>query len=207
MDELRTELEALTWNELRRKAIQDYGIKLLPEYKAVDIIRLIMDKEQGQTKFITESTPLENKSKKWGWSRIKVFRNSKEPKGNTHCRACHNGYQFAIPYGVEVNIPTITAEYLTTKKTPVPQEDSNGNTQIMYEDRWIVNFIEKNYGPNGETDYVPPEQAGKYWNKVREAKLSTKRKFFEQFNFWPTDKVLKEHMSAGMFNNIRRDNG
>lgn len=205
MEELRNELVKLDLPELRKKAAKEYGIKLLPEYSKDDVIQLIVGKASGNTKFVTETTPLEAKNEKWGWSRIKVIR-GRDATNNTHCQAAHNGFQFAIPYNLEVNLPTVTAEYLTTKKSPVPKQSEDGNgTIIEYEDRWIVQFIEKNYGPNGERDYIPPSERGKYWNSVREAKLAKKRKFYEQMGYWPTDKGLQKHMDAGYFNAMRRE--
>lgn len=205
MEELRNELVKLDLPELRKKAAKEYGIKLLPEYSKDDVIQLIVGKASGNTKFVTDTTPLEQKNEKYGWSRGKVIR-GRDATNNTHCQAAHNGFQFSIPYNLEVNLPTVTAEYLTTKKSPVPKQSEDGNgTIIEYEDRWIVQFIEKNYGPNGERDYIPPSERGKYWNSVREAKLAKKRKFFEEMGFWPTDKALKDHMSAGYFNANRRE--
>ena len=205
MEELLNELIKLDLPELRKKAAKEYCIKLLPEYSKDDVIQLIVGKASGNTKFVTENAPLESKNEKWGWSRIKVIR-GRDATNNTHCQAAHNGFQFAIPYNLEVNLPTVTAEYLTTKKSPVPKQSEDGNgTIIEYEDRWIVQFIEKNYGPNGEKDYIPKSERGKYWNSVREAKLGNKRKFYEEMGFWPTDKALKEHMAAGYFNAKRRE--
>ncbi len=200
-----TELNAFDISDLRKKAAKEYGIKLLPEYTKADIINLIVNKASGNTKFVTDTTPLEQKNEKYGWSRVKVIR-GRDATNNTHCQAAHNGFQFSIPYNLEVNLPTVTAEYLTTKKSPVPKQSEDGNgTIIEYEDRWIVQFIEKNYGPNGERDYIPPSERGKYWNSVREAKLAKKRKFFEQMGYWPTDKGLQKHMDAGYFNAMRRE--
>lgn len=200
-----TELNAFDIGDLRKKAAKEYGIKLLPEYTKADIINLIVNKASGNTKFVTDTTPLEQKNEKYGWSRVKVIR-GRDATNNTHCQAAHNGFQFSIPYNLEVNLPTVTAEYLTTKKSPVPKQSEDGNgTIIEYEDRWIVQFIEKNYGPNGERDYIPPSERGKYWNSVREAKLAKKRKFFEQMGYWPTDKGLQKHMDAGYFNAMRRE--
>lgn len=200
-----TELNEFDISDLRKKAAKEYGIKLLPEYTKADIINLIVNKASGNTKFVTDTTPLEQKNEKYGWSRVKVIR-GRDATNNTHCQAAHNGFQFSIPYNLEVNLPTVTAEYLTTKKSPVPKQSEDGNgTIIEYEDRWIVQFIEKNYGPNGERDYIPPSERGKYWNSVREAKLAKKRKFFEQMGYWPTDKGLQKHMDAGYFNAMRRE--
>ncbi len=205
MEELRNELSKLDLPELRKKAVKEYGIKLLPEYTKDNIIEVIVGKASGATKFVTDTVPLDNKDDKYGWSRIKVIR-GRDATNNTHCQAAHNGFQFSIPYNLEVNLPTVTAEYLTTKKSPVPKMSEDGQgTIIEYEDRWIVQFIEKNYGPNGEKDYIPKSERGKYWNSVREAKLAKKRKFFEEMGFWPTDKALKDHMSAGYFNANRRE--
>lgn len=200
-----TELNEFDIGDLRKKAAKEYGIKLLPEYTKADIINLIVNKASGNTKFVTDTTPLEQKNEKYGWSRVKVIR-GRDATNNTHCQAAHNGFQFSIPYNLEVNLPTVTAEYLTTKKSPVPKQSEDGNgTIIEYEDRWIVQFIEKNYGPSGERDYIPPSERGKYWNSVREAKLAKKRKFYEQMGYWPTDKGLQKHMDAGYFNAMRRE--
>lgn len=202
-NELREELSALSWPDLKKTAIKDYGLKPHPEWTAPDYVNAIMAKLAGSTKYVTDKQALDTKDAKWGWSRIKVLRTGRE--SGTHCMAAHNGFQFAIPYNVEVNLPTVTAEYLTTKKSPIPKNAEDGNgTIIEYEDRWLVQFLEKNYGPEGETGYIPPKERHKYWNDTREAKLGIKRKFMEQFNYWPTDRVLREHMAAGYFTAQRR---
>lgn len=203
-NDLRVKLAELSWPELKKCAVKEYGIKPLPEWTAPDYINAIVAKASGATRFVTDDEELDSKEDKYGWSRIKVLRSGRE--SGTHCMACHNGFQFAIPYNLEVNLPTVTAEYLTTKKSPVPKNAEDGNgTIIEYEDRWIVQFIEKNYGPNGERDYIPKKERHKYWNATREAKLTNKRKFFERFRYWPTDKVMKEHMTAGYFTAQRRE--
>lgn len=201
-DELKTYLKSLKWQDLKREASTKYGIKLSAEYNSDDIISLIMAKASGNTSFVTDTTQLTEKENKYGWSRIKVMRNSREAN-STHCMACHQGYQFAIPFNVEVNIPTVTAEYLTTKKIPVPTLGDDFFVRMDYEPRWYVQFIEKNYGPNGETNYIPKSERHKYWSTVRESKLAAKRAFMDRFNFWPTDKKLKQYFEAGMFNNTR----
>lgn len=201
-DTLRTTLSEMSWADLRKAAVRDYGIKPLPEWTAPDYINAIVTKSAGATKFVTNTEALAEDAKA-GWSRIKVLRSGRE--SGTHCMACHNGFQFAIPYNLEVNLPTVTAEYLTTKKSPIPKNAEDGNgTIIEYEDRWIVQWIEKHYGPNGETDYIPKTERHKYWNAVREAKLGNKRKFFDEMGYWPTDRVMKEHMASGYFAGKRR---
>jgi hypothetical protein len=100
---------------------------------------------------------------------------------------------------VAVNIPTVTAEYLTTKRVPVPFRNDLGQTETKYEPRWIVQFNEKNYGPEGEKDFIPPEARHKYWNDAREAKLRIKRAFYDKYGYWPTDKTLKEVKATNTF--------
>lgn len=200
---LRETLSALSVPELKRTAVKEYGIKPLPEWTEGDYINAIVTKASGATKFVTDTAELAAKNDKYGWSRIKVLRSGRE--AGTHCMACHNGFQFAIPYNLEVNLPTVTAEYLTTKKSPIPKNAEDGNgTIIEYEDRWIVQFLEKNYGPDGERGYIPQSEKHKYWTGTREAKLTNKRRFFDQFGYWPTDKAMKEHMQAGYFAHQRR---
>lgn len=208
--DLTEKLGALTWPELRKKASQEYGIKLLPEYKQSDLIRLILDKVNGPTKYVVPKE-LTEEEERFGWSRVKIMKNDSKDYGS-HCRACHNGFQFAIPYGVEVPLPTVTAEYIETKTKPKHVEDGMASEIISgiydgsgLEPRWTVMYAEKNYGPNGETDYIPPSERHKYWNSQREARLEVKRNFYERFNFWPTDKVLKEYMRAGMFDRMRQE--
>lgn len=209
--ELKAYLKELPWTELKRKAAVEYGIKVLPEYKQENIIALILDLNAQPTKFVTDQEPIADKPDKSGWSRIKVIKSGREK--DTHCRGCHNGYQFAIPFNVEINFPTVTAEYLETKKQPVYKEESNAGDLLggLYdgsglENRWTVVFLEKNNGPNGERGFIPKSERGKYWTTTREAKLAPKRAFYDQFGFWPTDKKLQEYMTAGMFTHLRRQN-
>jgi len=197
-DILRAELAALKWPDLKRKASQEYGIKLLAEYNADDIITLIVGKATGATNYVTDKQDLSEKDSRAGWSRIRVMKNSNEQ--GTHCMVCHNGYQIAIPYNVEVNIPTVTAEYIASKQTPMPVEAGDGvGVRIEYAPRWVVAFMEKNYGPEGETGYIPKSERHKYWTEIRERKLNEKREFFRRFQFWPTDKKLKQYFEAGLF--------
>lgn len=206
MEELQSQLSGLDLPELRKKAAKEYGVKPLPEWTKADVINAILAKASGATKYVTDTSPLEEKGSKYGWSRIKVVR-GRDNVINTHAQASLNGYQFSIPYGLEVNIPTIVADFLSRKKSPVPKQDPGENlVRIEYEDRWIVQFLEKNYGPNGEEDYIPKSERAKFWNDQREAKLKKKRDFLEQMGFWPTDRDLKRHMDSGYFNAVRRGN-
>jgi hypothetical protein len=59
-----TELNEFDISDLRKKAAKEYGIKLLPEYTKADIINLIVNKASGNTKFVTDTTPLEQKNEK-----------------------------------------------------------------------------------------------------------------------------------------------
>ncbi len=195
-ERLKAELETLSWNELRTKYTKEYGMKMLPEYKAPDLIKFILDRHAGVTKYITDTAPLETKNDRAGWSRIKVLKNTQEQ--GTHCMAAHNGYQFAIAYNKEVNLPTVTARYLETKHSPV-MKDTEGDLTVQKVPRWVVHYIECNDGPNGEPDYIPESERGKYWNAAREAKLARKRFFFAQLGFWPTDKVIREYTNSGLF--------
>lgn len=196
---LKEELDKLSWPELRSKAVKQYAIRLSPEHTAHDIKRLILDKAAGVTKYVTDDAPLENKSAKYGWSRVKVLQNTRD--NDKHCKACHNGFQFAVPYNVEVNLPTITCEYLESKYAPIMKNnDDMSDGWMEHEPRWTVIYLEKNYGPNGEADYVPPDQRHKYWTEARERKLGVKRAFMDEMGFWPTDKKLKEYTINGMFN-------
>ena len=211
MSKTREQLNSMEWADLRRVAAKDYGIKLLPEYKKEDIVRLILDQNSGPTKFVVPDVNAIEEDDRFGWSRVKIMKNSSQDYG-THCRACHNGFQFAIPYGVEVPLPTVTAEYIERKMKPKYKEESIASELIGsledgsgLEPRWIVQFYEKNYGPNGESDYIPKKERHKYWNGQREARLSVKRNFIDRFGFWPTDKVLKEYMRAGMFDRMRQE--
>lgn len=206
--ELKNRLDSLSWPELKKTAAIEYGVKVLPEYNAESLKQFILAKVTSDAAtFVTDTVPIAAKDNKSGWSRVRIIKGPREK--DTHCRACHNGYQFAIPFNVDVNLPTVTAEYLETKKEPKFIEESEAGNLLGglvdgsgLESRWTVVILEKNYGPNGERGFIPASERGKYLN--REAKLAPKRQFFDQFGFWPTDKRLKEYMQAGMFNYMRR---
>lgn len=193
--EFRQSLEDLKWSDLRAEAGK-YGVRVVPEYKKEDLIRLMIDKKFGQAATIVDQQDLGKKEERFGWSRI-IVEPGRTERDSVDCRACHNGYQFIIPYGLEVNIPTVTAEFLAERKAAVGKSPEDGGpVRIEKFARWNVQFLERNYGPNGERGYIPVSERSKYWTSAREAKLANKRKFYQERGYWPTDKVLSEEMRS-----------
>ena len=184
-EELKKQLDSLTIGELRQMAVQKYAINISREHKKTDLIGLIMARHEDGTEYIAPAGPAEDEIKE-GWSRITVSNSSAQ--SDTTCRVIHNGYQVSIPFDKEVEVPTLTADYIKGLKVQklVKVEDSNFMMEkhVEWVPKYGVTFHQRNVGK------CPcPE---KYIAQRREAILKPKRDFFAKFGFWPSDKKLRD---------------
>lgn len=192
---LKKQLSEKTIQELRKEAVHIYGLRPMPEWNKENLVeRIIAAVESTASTFVTEGSAESRDNPRQGMSRITVSNSSGQP--DTHCRVNHNGYQVFIPFEVEVEIPTITADYIKgLKQMRLVAIDATENVLekgLRWVPRYTVGFVWRDDGP------CPcPE---KYMGLRREAVQAPKRRFLKQYGFWPSDKKLREYAQNHSFN-------
>jgi hypothetical protein len=184
-DEFKTQLDSKTIGELRQMAVKTYGISINREHTKKDLISLICAQQDTGIEFLSEAGPRKPEIES-GWSRITVSNSTAQ--ADITCRVIHNGYQVSIPFDKEVEIPTVTADYIKGLRVQklVKVEDSNFMMEkhVEWVPKYGVTFHQRGDGP------CPcPE---KYITARREAILKPKRDFMAKHGFWPSDKKLRD---------------
>jgi len=192
---LKKQLDELTLPQLRKEAASIYGLRPMQEWTKENLIeRILATVESTPSTFVTEGSAATRDNPRCGMSRITVSNSSGQP--DTHCRVNHNGYQVFIPFEVEVEIPTITADYIKGLKqmrlVAIDPTESVLEKGLRWVPRYTVGFVWRDDGPCPCPD--------KYMGVRREAVLAPKRRFLKQFGFWPSDKKLREYAQNHSFN-------
>jgi hypothetical protein len=166
----------------------------MPEWNKENLVeRILAVTESTSGTYAVAAAEESRENPRRGMSRITVSNSSGQP--DTHCRVNHNGYQVFIPFEVEVEIPTITADYIKGLKqmrlVAVNPDENVLEKGLRWVPRYTVGFVWRDDGP------CPcPE---KYAGLRREKLHGPKRRFFEQFGFWPSDKKLREYSQNHSF--------
>lgn len=180
---LKANLESLSIGDLRKHASQNFGLKITRDHTKDDIITLIVGTvAKGNFAAVAEGEI------KPGWARIKLSdTNDYRSQFPVHVNA--NGYECKIPFGVEVDVPIRVLESLKNAvEYRIYQNEFHERAQ-KFSDSYpfqIIGMVEGN-------DPRPGLEL------AREQKLKPKRRFREEFGFWPTDKVLRDFIQSGMF--------
>jgi hypothetical protein len=180
-NDLKASLEALSIGDLRKKAVNNFGLKLTREYSKEDIVNLIIKVSQG-TNFAQESSG----ELKPGWARIKIHkdRNSTQDMVFFNC----NGYQALIPLGIEVDVPIKVLEILDhAEEMRITKLDDYGNPQWGMEISYPYTLLGKLDGPDPKPGY----------EVMRERKIAGKKKFFQKYGQYPTDKQYQAFVLSG----------
>ena len=194
-EQLKKQLEERTIQQLRKDAVSIYGLRPMPEWTKENLIeRILAVTESTSSTYATAADESTRDNPRQGMSRIVVSNSSGQP--DTHCRVNHNGYQVFIPFEVEVEIPTITADYIKSLKhmrlVAVNPDENVLEKGLRWVPRYTVGFIWRDDGPCPCPD--------KYMGLRREATLAPKRRFLKQYGFWPSDKKLREYAQNHSFN-------
>ena len=190
MDDIRKRLGEKTIAELRKEAVQVYGISISRDHNKKDLIDLICQKETGDVLYVRENVRDDNgvsaSGLESGMSRVTISNSSAQ--NDFVCRVNDNGFQVSIPFDVEVDIPTRTADYLKGLKVQKLVKSDNGEFLLEKHVEWVpkygVTFHERREGPC--------KHDNKYLHKKREALLRPKREFYAKHGFWPSDKKLRD---------------
>ncbi len=180
---LRTNLEGLGINELRKMASANYGLKLTREHTKDDIINTIIGM-MAKGNYATAS----DGELKPGWARIKLSAtNDYRSAFPVHVNA--NGFECKIPFGVEVDVPIRVLESLKNAVEFRVYQNEFGERAQKYSDSYPFQVIGIVEGP----DPRPGLEV------AREQRLRPRKRFVEQFGFYPTDKVFRDFVQSGMF--------
>lgn len=180
---LRTNLEGLNINDLRKMASANYGLKLTREHTKEDIINTIIG-QMSKGNFAAAS----DGELKPGWARIKLSStNDFRSAFPVHVNA--NGFECKIPFGVEVDVPIRVLESLKNAVEFRVYQNEFGERAQKYSDSYPFQII-------GIVDGPDPRPG---LEVAREQRLRPRKRFVEQFGFYPTDKVFREFVQSGMF--------
>lgn len=181
IESLKEELMETEWKTLLKRARVEYQIKVEPSHKRVDVVNKIIERVASG---VIPSAYVPNGGKvRPGFARITLHEVANEPDPlYIHI----NGYNATIPRNVEVEVPCEilpTLEKCLVYKGTAP--DAEGVMTPFFRRRATFTVHEKDDSqPSGK---LP-------WTQRREKSLEKKRKFFEKFDFWPTDGEMKEYL-------------
>lgn len=183
LSQLKSNLESLTIGDLRKHAVQNFGLKLTREHTKEDIITLIVGTvAKGNFAAVAEGEI------KPGWARIKLSStNDHRSAYPVHLNA--NGFECRIPFGVEVDVPIRCLESLKNAVEFRVYQNDFGERAQKYIESYPFQLIGMVEGP----DPRPGLEV------AREQRLRPRRRFVEQYGFYPTDKVFREFVQSGMF--------
>lgn len=183
LDKLRRNLESLGINELRKMASANYGLKLTRDHSKDDIINTIVGMSAKGNYAQSSDGELQP-----GWARIKLAStNDYRSQFPVHVNA--NGYECKIPFGVEVDVPIRVIESLKNAVEFHVYQNEFGERAQKYSDSYPFAIIAICDGP----DPRPGIEV------ARDAKQRPRKRFREQFGYWPTDKVFRDFVQSGMF--------
>lgn len=185
LQQLKTQLEVLPMAELRKRAVQHFGLKLSREMTKEDVLTMVIG-EVAKRNY----AGIADGDLRPGYARIKLQKVGWRSSFPAYINA--NGYECFIPYNINVDVPLRVLESLDhAEEFTVSDGVEDGSYEIKqsYVQSYPYQLIERCEGP----DPKPGIEI------QREQKLKPKYLFREQFGFWPTDKVMKDYMQAGMF--------
>jgi len=180
---LRNNLEAMALTELRKYANANFGITVTRDHTKEDLVNMVVDMAtKGNYARAAEG------ELKPGWARIKLAATG-DYRSAIPLPLNANGYVCQIPFGVEVDVPIRVLESLKNAIEFKVGINEFGERIHQFRDSYPFNIIGLVEGP----DPRPGLEV------AREARLRPRKKFVEQFGFYPTDKVFKEFVQSGMF--------
>ncbi len=178
LKELREQLEILPMPEIRKKAVQNFGLRLSRDDTKEDVINRIIGaaSKQNYARDVADSNSLPDP----GWTRIRVHPVPGRPSFPFF--AAINGYSVFIPFSLEVDVPHKFVALLQNAQEMRITTDDFGNQTRKMEDSYPFAIIHATPGPD-------PRPGGE---KKRERKIAAKKKFAEEYGYWPSDVDLRE---------------
>ena len=193
LKQLREDLELLQMGELRKRAAQNFGLKLVQTDSKEDIINKIVGvaSKQNFAEVAKGDVP------EPGWTRVRVHPITGKPKFPFYSQV--NGYQCWIPFNVEVDVPHKIVGVLNDAVEMRVVTDEMGNRSDVFEQSYPFTIIAATPG----SDPRPGMEV------ARERKLAAKRQFAEINGFWPKDSEMREmarsRNQAELLSDVLRD--
>lgn len=185
VDNLREELEALEWNQLRNKAKVEYDIKLLPEHTRIDVTNLILQKANGSRAAPAVELPREGEKVRPGHARITLLPVPGEPDP---FYVCINGWPATIPRGIEVEVPHEILPSLDSMSCDFMAPDGGG----------IMRRVRHKRAPYQVHEIDKSVSSGKLpFTGMREKQIADKRAYDKAYGRWPTDTDMRDFMRSG----------
>lgn len=180
LKDLRVALEAMPIGEVRKRAVQNFGIKLSREWSKDDIINQIVGMSQKADYAVARGEGVDP-----GWARIKVHPVPGKPTWPFYVNC--NGYECWIPFNVPVDVPIKVLGVLNDAQELRISANEDGQRVDSLEASYPYSIIQEVPGP----DPRPGNEV------AREARLKAKKAFYAREGYWPTDKVFKEFRDRG----------
>lgn len=194
LKEFEVALLKLDMGELRKKASQQFGIKLTREHKKDDIIREIMEAVSK-----ANYAEISDGDLKPGFARIKLTPIAGRVTFPVYQNT--NGYTCFIPPGHEVDVPIKVVETLRHAEEMKKVQNEFGEYTDVLQPSYPFELLATNPGPDPRPGYEV--QRDKKWEPFRE--------FYKQNGFWPSAKVLEQTRATGLSmamlkNTLKEDN-
>lgn len=178
LTDYKTSLEKLDMTELRKKASQNFGLKLTREHTRDNIVDAILG-EVARTNFAEQA----DGELKPGYARIVLSRT--EGRSTLVYLNC-NGYFCWIPVEIEVDVPIKVLEVL---------ENAKEMKKVRNEFNEYVDVLSKSYPYN--TIAICPGPDPKPGREAQTArKWAPYYAFCAQWGYWPSQKVLQAATSS-----------
>lgn len=186
LETLRQELDALPWNDLRKRA-RDANIGLLPEHKKEDIIQMLLAKAKSTTMFneANKDAPVPA-----GYVRININQgygtSNGYVQGEEAVEMSVNRRFFTIPRGVPVDVPKYVANALRDSNCLSVEcnEKTNYRKTVKMVQSYPFSVITE--GPPGE---VKDKFAARRRTNLR---LKERQDYFRKHGRFPTEREMKE---------------
>lgn len=181
-------LDGLKIADLRRVA-KILGISAQRDWATEDFVNAIKAKqEQAATPSLVFDGALAPKP---GYARILVHRDMSPGHKNTPIHAAFNGWIFAIPRGIEVDVPKEIIEVLSNAKALVTRQeyDDQGRTSVVRED------LVQSY-PFQVLAISPGQARNPHDN--RGATAIKRQEFCDKFGRYPTGGEFAEYLKTQM---------
>lgn len=178
LKELREQLEVYPMGELRKKAVENFGLRLTREdTKDIIIDRIIAVASKNNYAKVVQNDGMPEP----GWTRIRAFPVAGRPQ--TPFFVAVNGYHVYIPFNVDVDVPHKIVEALQNAvEKKVETDFETGAKSWTSTNSYPINVIASTPGPDPRPGF----------EVQRERKLAAKRAFEEREGYWPKDSEIKE---------------
>lgn len=183
LEGLRTRFENQSIADLRTQASKVYGLRITRDMSKDDLIQAILGHVAK-----TNIAHAADGELKPGWARIKL-NNTGDYRSEQPVYVNANGFECHIPFGIEVDVPIRCLESLKNAIEFRVYINDFQEKAHKFSDSYPFNII-------GQVDGPDPRPG---LEVRREAKIRPKLRFREKFDFYPTDKQLREFVTNGMF--------